>query len=240
MAAESARAKALRLSSTTARGDWRAEGEETTGTALMALPPGWTVLDDLPWTGEDAGIDHVAVGPAGVFVIRTEARPDGPLGADHGALRRDGPDRRRPVRGVTSAAESLVRLVPSVRADYVHPVVCIAQGDLRSTWTDGVLVCSSSQLVRQLIAYEEVLPGGLARAVATDIGRRLGPPGEPGPGPQQRQRKRRPFAALVPAVLGAALAVTLATQPMNITSIVDDATDTVVELVGRDTAPDTP
>src|SRR4029078_1986798 len=49
-------------------------GRMTVGTseALAQLTGEWTVFHDVPWPGQpDATIEHVAVGPGGVFVIDT-------------------------------------------------------------------------------------------------------------------------------------------------------------------------
>ena len=49
-----------------------ADGEASIGRALDELraSPGWTVLHDVPWPGAHrAYLDHVVIGPSGVFVI---------------------------------------------------------------------------------------------------------------------------------------------------------------------------
>lgn len=217
MVEEPARAKA-RSRRTTEK--WRhVEAEEITGTALMALPPGWTVLHDLAWPSHPrAAVDHVVVGPAGVFVIDTKSW-SGRIEVDHGLLRQDGRDRSTAVWGAASAAASVAALVPSLRADHVHAVVCLAEGDVRIAWLDGVLVCSSTQLVEELTSYAEVLPGGLARAIAADVRRRLQPAAPPAA--VTSASRRRPLARLVPAVLAAAVVVAVLTQPEMLSSLVD-------------------
>lgn len=53
---------------------WRigAEGEEAVAKRLAALPPGWTVVHDLPIGGNGANIDHLVVGQGGVFTLNTK------------------------------------------------------------------------------------------------------------------------------------------------------------------------
>jgi hypothetical protein len=234
MAGESVRARTKRQKTTTHRWDVGADGEGATAAALKALPSGWVVLSDLAWPGQQhVNIDHVVIGPAGVFVIDT-MNWSGRVIVDDGTLRQSGRDRSTAVWGAVSAATSLSRMVPSVRADHVHAVVCQANGDSRVAWVDDVLVCSSALLVEEMTAFPEVLPGGLARAVSVDVGRRLRPVDEPTA--VERAPKRRPFAALVPAVLAAALGVTLMSQPDVVTSLVDDVADSVVELMSFDGA----
>ena len=49
-----------------------ANGERLTGWWLGRLPGGWHVINDVPVGDEGTNIDHVVVGPAGVFTIDTK------------------------------------------------------------------------------------------------------------------------------------------------------------------------
>jgi hypothetical protein len=230
MSGESVRTKTQRLRSSEERWDKGTEAEEATATALIALPPSWAVLADLTWPGRRfENIDHVVIGPAGVFVIDTKSW-SGRVSIEKGALLQSGQDRSPAVWAASAAARSLSGLVPSVRADHVHAVICVGEGDTRVAWIDGVLICSPSQLVDEMTRHTEVLPGGLVRAVSAEVDRRLRPveppPAAPGgaeqqPGAKATGRKRRPFAALVLAVLATAAAVFLVSQPDALTSFVD-------------------
>lgn len=53
---------------------WRvgAEGEETVARRLARLPEPWTVVHDLPIGDHGANVDHLAVGPGGVFSLNTK------------------------------------------------------------------------------------------------------------------------------------------------------------------------
>lgn len=53
-----------------------AEGEEATAAELSRLPSAWTVLHDITVGSRGANLDHVVIGPAGVFVINTKHRPN--------------------------------------------------------------------------------------------------------------------------------------------------------------------
>lgn len=53
-----------------------AEGEEATAVELARLPHTWTVLHDITVGSRGANLDHVVIGPAGVFVINTKHRPN--------------------------------------------------------------------------------------------------------------------------------------------------------------------
>jgi nuclease-like protein len=53
---------------------WRkgAHGERWMGWLLHRLPDGWIVFDDIPLGDRGANIDHLAIGPGGVFTINTK------------------------------------------------------------------------------------------------------------------------------------------------------------------------
>src|SRR3954452_1114585 len=115
MAGESARAQAhtkrvkaeqlLRSAEAFERG---AEGEEATADILGALSAeGWRVFHDVRWPGRaQANIDHVLVGPGGVFVIDTKAWT-GEVEVRSGTLRQDGRRRSRHVIASSAAAMAI-------------------------------------------------------------------------------------------------------------------------------------
>jgi hypothetical protein len=49
-----------------------AQGEIAVGAILDQLPPGWTVFHALPVGTKDADIDHLVIGPGGIFTINTK------------------------------------------------------------------------------------------------------------------------------------------------------------------------
>ena len=53
---------------------WRrgAEGEEAVGRKLAKLDDRWTVLHDLPLNKKGSNLDHLAIGPGGVFALNTK------------------------------------------------------------------------------------------------------------------------------------------------------------------------
>jgi hypothetical protein len=52
-------------------------GEERVGTALEALGPGWHVLHAVPVGTRGSDVDHVVIGPAGVFTVNTKHHAGG-------------------------------------------------------------------------------------------------------------------------------------------------------------------
>jgi Nuclease-related domain len=59
----------------TAERAWRrgASGERVTGFWLDRLPDGWFVFHDVPVGARGANIDHLVVGPSGVFTVNTKS-----------------------------------------------------------------------------------------------------------------------------------------------------------------------
>src|SRR6476469_10354007 len=111
MAGESAREiarrrreKAERLTRVADAYEKGAEGERQTANALAMLPAaGWFVLHDVRWPGKRfANIDHVVIGPGGVFVIDSKAW-SGRVEVRHDVLRQNGRSREA---AVAAAAEA--------------------------------------------------------------------------------------------------------------------------------------
>lgn len=51
---------------------WGVLGERAVGRELERLGPEWTVLHSVPFGSKDSDIDHVVIGPAGVFTVNTK------------------------------------------------------------------------------------------------------------------------------------------------------------------------
>jgi hypothetical protein len=88
-----------------------ADGEAAVARALEALPDGWIVLHDLPWPGRQrANLDHVVVGPTGVFVVDAK-NWSGRIEVRDGVLSQNGRQRESAVSSVTAAAISVQGIV---------------------------------------------------------------------------------------------------------------------------------
>jgi hypothetical protein len=112
-----------------------ADGERKVARVLdkRAAGHGVVLLHDRCVPGSRANIDHIAIGPAGVFVIDAK-RYTGRIGVERrGGLLRPrtehllvgGRDRTKLVDGVLAQAE----VVRSLCAAAVHPVLCFVDGD---------------------------------------------------------------------------------------------------------------
>lgn len=53
-----------------------AEGERVVGARLARLPAGWHVLHSVPVGSHGADLDHVVIGPGGVYTVNTKHLPD--------------------------------------------------------------------------------------------------------------------------------------------------------------------
>jgi hypothetical protein len=58
---------------------WRVgyKGEKKVGRELRKLPAGWHVVHAVPLSETGTDIDHVVIGPAGVFTLNTKRHPSG-------------------------------------------------------------------------------------------------------------------------------------------------------------------
>src|SRR5687767_11986945 len=142
----SARRKSEQLARQAER--WRrgAEGEEATAAALAALPSSWIVIHDVVWPGRKlANIDHIAVGPSGVFVIDSK-NWSGHVRVEQGVLRQNRFSKAPTLQNAVAAAHAVAALIPEIDAEHVRAVLCFS-GDVADDRADGVLICSTATLV---------------------------------------------------------------------------------------------
>ena len=154
--------------------DRRAEGAEGAARVLAELPTlGWRVFHDMRWPGRRfANIDHVVVGPTGVFVIDTLAWP-GNIEVRDGVLRQDGRRRDRSVLAASDAVEALAELLPGLDAKAVHAVLCFDRDEPVFGWAGDVMVCSPANLVTLLASRPSVLDAQIVADTANALSRSL-------------------------------------------------------------------
>jgi hypothetical protein len=155
--ARAAREKAerlLRRSEAYAKG---AAGERASAAVLATLPEPWVVLHDLRWPGRQrANVDHVAIGPTGVYVIDSKNWA-GRITVAGGALRQNGYSRSWALTSAVEAAAAVAGLVPSLPAEYFRPVLCLTRDEELGESVAGVRVCTTSTLVSALTDGPAVL-----------------------------------------------------------------------------------
>ena len=260
MAGESARAvvrrqreKAERLARSASLWERGAEGEEAVAAALAELPAGtWTVFHDVKWPGRRyANLDHIVVGPPGVFVIDSK-NWSGRVAVKDGVLRQNGRSRENDVASAAEAGLAVAGLVPLLEPHFVHPVLCFVRDDELSGWVRDVMVCSTSNVVTMLTSRPEILAEHQVDQLCVDLelGLRdagLAAPAVASAGRVSRRRssavsagERRATASrsrkrdssrsnLVKAVAGLAFAAVLIFRPDVVTGLADDVSGLIVD-----------
>jgi hypothetical protein len=180
--------------------DRGADGEERTAAALTGLPAGdWTVVHDVRWPGRQrANLDHVVVGPGGVFVIDSK-QWSGRVVTAGGELRQNGRRRTKAVEGAVAQADSLRSVVRDLDPRLVVPVLClVGQGPVRDRLGE-VLVASPETIVQVLTSGERVLPDPHRRRLAGRLQREL--PSVVMPRPRGARRTRARDVVLPPPTM---------------------------------------
>jgi hypothetical protein len=114
--------------------NWRvgADGEETIGAKLEKLTKhGWHVLHAVPIGDLGADIDHVVIGPGGVFTLNTKTHPGGKIWVGQHAIKVNGQSTHY-LRNARFEAERSARLLSSAvgRPVEVTPVLVFLTGTL--------------------------------------------------------------------------------------------------------------
>lgn len=216
----------------------RADEERATAAALMALRrEHWRVLHDMPWPGRPrATIDHVVVGPGGVFVIDSKNWP-GTVVVRGGVLRQDRYSRQGAVTSAVEAAAAVARLLPAASCR-VTPVLCLVRSDALEAHTEGVLVCSTANVADLLASRPRELADVQVKRLAIELGggHRLEMPASGAP-----RRSTHGVRYLVGALAAMAVALTLVRSPEIVTDAVEDIASFVADLVKDESqASDTP
>jgi hypothetical protein len=152
-----------------------AQGEEATAQALKALPRDWVVMHDVRWPGRRfANIDHVVIGPGGVFVIDSKLWA-GSLTIVDDVLRVNGYKRETAVYGVADSAIAVSELIPGIDPYLVKPVLCFVRDQHVTGWLRDVMVCSTANVVGMLTSRSAVLSSERIRELAALFSAQLSP-----------------------------------------------------------------
>ena len=182
MAGESAREsarrqreKAERLQRSAELWERGADGEQRTAEVLSQLPPEWTVFHDLHWPGRQfANVDHVVVGPPGVFVVDSK-NWSGTVTVKDDVLRQNSYRREQEVASVAEAALAVGQLVPLLRIDLVRAVLCFVGDRQLSGWARDVMVTSTDTVVSMLLSRPAALSPQELTRVCLDLDASLRP-----------------------------------------------------------------
>lgn len=134
---------------------WRqgAEGERRTAAVLTALQShGWIVLHDLHWPGRPyANIDHVAIGPTGVFVIDSK-NWSGRVEVRDGVLRQNGYSRQAECDGVAAATAAVSAFLEPPHRGLVTAVLCLVTHATPASQPASLRVVGLDELMSMLMA----------------------------------------------------------------------------------------
>jgi hypothetical protein len=159
------------------------------------------VLNDVRWPGRRyANIDHVVVGPTGVYIIDSKLWA-GTITVVNDVLRVNGYKRETVVAGVADSAIAVAEQVPGLDPFIVKPVLCFVRDQDLSGSVRDVLVCSTSNVVRTLASRATLLDEAGIRNVHAWLSRSLqsaaaasATPPWPPPPPRGPSRSRTPPA----------------------------------------------
>lgn len=127
-----------------------AKGEEWVAHELGFLPSEYTVFNGLVLGGGQQNLDHVVIGPPGLFVVETK-NWRGSVEFREGRLFCDGQEPSRPpIRQVKAATAELVEALESAGITNVpvQPVLCFISTELPEEVmnVNGVVICTGERL----------------------------------------------------------------------------------------------
>ena len=171
-----------------------AQGEIEVGAILAQLPAEWTALHSVPTGSHDADIDHIVIGPGGVFTINTKHHRGKEVWVAGQTLLVSG--QRQPYIWKAQREADVVAEILAAAGIHgeVKPVLAIvgARSITLRGRPDSVRVIDANQLQRWLRRRRPVLSADAVR----EITRVLESPAMWRPAPPLEHRGRVAFAAL--------------------------------------------
>lgn len=147
-----------------------AHGERATATILDALRhEGWAVFHDVKWPGRPrANIDHVAVGPPGIYVIDSK-NWSGRIDVRDNTFRCDGRKQDKIVAAAGDAALAVAGLVSAPAAATARSVLCFVREEHLAGWCYDVMVCSTGNLRGMLLTRPSALTADQVRMAGLEL-----------------------------------------------------------------------
>jgi hypothetical protein len=140
---------------------WRrgAEGEEEVGWQLRKLGDGWEVLHSVPVGTGDTDIDHVVIGPPGVFTLNSKNHLGGRVTVTPKAIYVNG--KYQPYLAKSRAEGKRATKLLTAACGYeviAQPLIVIIASDLKIKGaTEGVKVISRKRISRWLLNQRQTL-----------------------------------------------------------------------------------
>lgn len=215
--------KGERLLRSAERYERGAAGEVETARQLDVLrAQGWVLFHDIRWPGRPkANIDHVAIGPGGVFVIDSK-NWTGSVTVRDGVLWHQGRRREEAVAGAAEAALAITGVLGNLPAT---PVLCFVRYEPLDGWAHDVAVCTTATLTAMLTSRPPVLHPTAVPRVAGQLSAWLAEaPAVPRVASASRRPSKRkgrsPARRLLGAVLGLALLMAFALGVSHVLPVV--------------------
>ena len=163
-------------------------GERATGAILDALrAEGWAVFHDVRWPDRvRANIDHVVVGPPGLFVIDSK-NWSGRIDVRGETFTCRGRRHDRTVAAAGDAALAVAGGVGAPAAGSVRSVLCFVRDEPVEGLCHEVLLCSTGNLRQMLLSRPAVLTPDQVRMAALELDILLRSASIPTPAPARRQ-----------------------------------------------------
>ena len=167
-AAQEARDKADHWARRAALFERGADGEVETARVLAHAEPEWVSLHDYRWPGrQKANLDHIAIGPGGIFVIDSK-NWSGAVGIEDQRLTVNGRSQEKLLEGARDAARDVANLVRGY-GHHVHGAVCFVGDHDVADCLDGVRICSTANVVDMLRSREPVLDRDQVQQLAMEL-----------------------------------------------------------------------
>ncbi|KRF01536.1 hypothetical protein ASG88_08750 [Nocardioides sp. Soil777] len=201
------REKAARLERSAELWERGAQGEVEVARALESLPDGWVVLHDLAWPGRPrANLDHVVIGPGGVFVVDAK-NWSGRLEVRDQVLMQNGRRREPTVASAAEAAIAVQALMPV--PNLCMGVLCFVRDEPLTGWARDVMVCSTANVGEMLTSRQHMLDAedvqrcvdAVRRGAVRQAGSTRSLSSSGGSGSTTRPRRRRGVARLLTTLL---------------------------------------
>ncbi|HEY1762050.1 MAG TPA: nuclease-related domain-containing protein [Acidimicrobiales bacterium] len=148
---------------------WRrgAEGEEEVAYQLRKLGEGWRVIHSVPVGTADTDIDHVVIGPPGVFTLNTKNHLGGRVSVNAKAVYVNGT--YQPYIAKSRAEGKRATKLLSTACGYVvaaRPLIVIMANDLRLKGSpEGVNVIGRKQISKWLLRQPPILTNHSVEAI---------------------------------------------------------------------------
>jgi hypothetical protein len=147
---------------------WRkgSDGEELTERQLRRLPNQFVCLHDRRMPGSRANIDHLVIGPTGIFTVETK-NYSSEIVIGRKTVQRAG----RSMDTVVAQAIGQAAAVRALLDRPVRPLVCIQTGTVSRSWftkptVRGVRFCTGRHLVKTIQSFGRELSADEVRRLA--------------------------------------------------------------------------